>query len=66
MSYMEYHKLYGGDFSPVPTLIERDHATIRGTLEAIIEHLKETEPNRTLTARKLINHALLEAETCQM
>lgn len=35
---------------------------IRITLFHVIEHLKEVEPKRTLTARKLVMKGLLEAE----
>ena len=36
-------------------------AVIIATLEATIEHLKEKEPKRTLTARQLIRKGIMEA-----
>ena len=49
MSYEEYH----------PS-VHRDELIIMQTCEELIDHLKNVDPKRTLTARKIIRKAMME------
>lgn len=49
MSYSEHYPL-----------TEHEEAIALATCEAIIKHLKDKAPNRTLTARALINQGMME------
>ena len=51
-----------GKEGTAPPLTQRDNLVVQATLNEVIRHLKEVAPDRTLTARALINTALLEAE----
>lgn len=41
-------------------MTERDEAVALLTCEAIIAHLREVAPTRTLTARAIINQGIME------